>query len=185
VASRSAATAPAPGPLASSHTEVPIAEPEPEVLPEWPPPLPEADSTAAKELNDLLGATTYRAPAKAPSKREATTGSMPLRLPDGSLVLLGPRTVVGRNPSPDVRIDDLATEAVRLPDPDRALSRQHLAIRVLHGQVTVEDLGSTNGSAVEVPGRGGRALRPGEQLPVPPATVVLLGGSVRLVVDPR
>ncbi len=74
--------------------------------------------------------------------------------------LHGRQIRVGRSSEADVPLDD--------PD----VSRLHLALRLgADGEVTVRDLGSTNGSTLD-----GRLLT-GEELPLPPGALLRLGES--------
>ncbi|MDO5534852.1 MAG: FHA domain-containing protein, partial [Propionibacteriaceae bacterium] len=66
---------------------------------------------------------------------------------------------------------------VRLEDPDRDVSSQHLEVRVEGDQVWVRDLGSTNGTDVVVPGAEPVALRTGELRPIVPGTRIILAGT--------
>jgi len=72
--------------------------------------------------------------------------------------------VIGRDPGCDVRIDD------------PSLSRRHVRLRIADG-ITVEDLGSSNGTFV-----AGRRLKPGVPRPLAADEIVTIGG-VGLVVQ--
>ncbi|GIG54901.1 FHA domain-containing protein [Demequina activiva] len=67
---------------------------------------------------------------------------------DGAEHLLSRDVVVGRRPAPDAGADAIAVE-----DPSRTVSRSHAVIRRRGDALTIEDLGSANGTRVE---RGGR-----------------------------
>jgi S-DNA-T family DNA segregation ATPase FtsK/SpoIIIE len=66
--------------------------------------------------------------------------------------------------------------AVRLDDPD--VSRQHVAVHVGGGTITVADLGSTNGSTIDDDDVAG------DPRPWPPSTVLRLGTSALTVAAP-
>jgi DNA-binding NtrC family response regulator len=78
-------------------------------------------------------------------------------------VALPPRghVVVGRGAEADVRVDD------------PQLSRKHVALRLGGAQVLLQDLGSTNGTAV-----GGRRLGANEEVPLALGDTVTIGGAV-------
>lgn len=171
-------------PPTSNSTEEPA---EPDVLPAWPPAPPPRGSDLEQELSDLLGTTTPHTtgPGSSHPDSHPEVVTCPIRLPNGETLVVGPRVVLGRNPPEGAQLDGLPATRVQLDDPDRTLSRQHLALRVVRGEVTVEDLGSTNRSTVQPHGRLSTTLTPGLPVTVPPNTRVVLGGSVTLIIDPR
>jgi len=70
----------------------------------------------------------------------------------------GEPIAIGREPTASVRIEE------------RSLSREHARFLLTEGRVTVEDLGSTNGTKV-----AGRLIKPDEPCVVQPGDEVLLG----------
>jgi diguanylate cyclase (GGDEF)-like protein len=75
------------------------------------------------------------------------------------------RTIVGRSPDAAVRLRD------------DGISREHAALCVAGGRVTVKDLGSTNGTFVNGVRIQERELRDGDQLTVGEATLLLFTHS--------
>src|SRR3954447_6278341 len=69
-----------------------------------------------------------------------------------------------------------------LHDPD--VSRRHVLLSVTEGQVTVADLGSSNGSVLDVGGRPAVPLG-GAPVPVPVGAVVRLGASTLRLTGPH
>lgn len=94
------------------------------------------------------GATEAPRPAAAPAQLMA----MMLHLPSGHAVPLGGRLVIGRLPEASAAPATAAgvlTSLLTVPDKTRSVSRSHLLIESSATGVTVTDLGSANGSAVE------------------------------------
>ena len=71
-----------------------------------------------------------------------------------------PNVTLGRDASCDVRVDD------------ESVSRKHAVLHADGPIVTLEDLGSRNGTTVM-----GRKLAVGERVPLPPGVVAELGSS--------
>ena len=87
--------------------------------------------------------------------------------------------LVGRKPT----VDGLGSGAevpslVVLPDPDGALSRVHVEVRLEGWEVLVVDRGSTNGTTVEVPGQPPVLLRPNEPFLISPGSRITLADVV-------
>lgn len=99
---------------------------------------------------------------------------------DGAQVEIRGTVVIGRAPS---GLSDEACQTLRVPSPDRSVSRNHVVLRVMDGLVFGCDLGSNNGttlvrhgqSAVPLPQDPPRRLRHGDVLDLG------LGCTVRLV----
>lgn len=128
-----------PSPLPQSLPPSPLPQslpppPLPQSLP--PSPLPVFTATTA---DDVLDHTIAR----------QTAGTVLLRFDSGSEHVLVGAVVVGRDPVADAA----HPEATGLPltDPDRSISKTHLALTSQDGGVWVEDLHSTNGTQVESP----------------------------------
>lgn len=82
--------------------------------------------------------------------------------------------VLGRSPHLAEGVDGIGVREVVLAK-DRSISRVHAAIRVDDTGVHVEDLGSSIGTWVEVPGEAPIQLPPGRRFPLTEETVVFLG----------
>lgn len=146
-------------------------------------------SDSADELADGLdGRTVARidrpsdpalAPIVAPSAVATQPSGVELRFADGVVVVEAGRPVVlGRDPSPRG-----AAEGRVVPGDAATVSKSHLLVAFDGTTVTVEDLGSTNGSWVH---RAGVAepLLPGAPAPVGDGDQVVIG-SVTFVVEHR
>ncbi len=105
-----------------------------------------------------------------------------LQFDDGLVVELDRSLLVGRNPKRRDGDDPSAVGLVVVPDEGRALSRTHVEIALNDWQITVVDLGSTNGTVVEAPGEPAVRLRAGEKHIVLPGTRVSLGDEIGFVI---
>lgn len=72
---------------------------------------------------------------------------------------------------------------IPLPDPDRSISRSHLAVQVSGWEVSVIDLDTENGTIVHLPTGESRELIPNVPVVIPPRTTVTLSGSVSLMYE--
>lgn len=89
-------------------------------------------------------------------RREARWG---LELPDGDVLeLMGHDVVVGRRPEPVG-----SSEALKINDPTRTLSKSHARMRRAGEEWTVEDLHSTNGVSLIDETGASVALEPGHE----------------------
>ncbi len=103
-----------------------------------------------------------------------------LRWPNGGAVPLTGPTILGRNPRIPDGYAGRPPELLRLHDPGKDISSQHLAISLDSGRVLVTDLGSTNGTRVVPPGRAGFELRPGEPVEIGPGARIILARVIEL-----
>jgi pSer/pThr/pTyr-binding forkhead associated (FHA) protein len=84
---------------------------------------------------------------------------------------------MGRSPRTDYHGEE-RPHVVKLPGGDGEISRTHLHVSLDGWHVLVTDLHSTNGTLVVLPGREAEQLRPGEPVPIPPGTMVVLAVDV-------
>jgi pSer/pThr/pTyr-binding forkhead associated (FHA) protein len=99
-----------------------------------------------------------------PVEATAHPGGAILELDTGDRLPVRGALVVGRSPDPSLGIP------VRLEDRDRTISKSHFRILVEADGTWVEDLSSTNGTALRLPDGRTAVLRPGRRYP-------LVGGS--------
>ncbi|MCG2801147.1 MAG: RDD family protein [Cellulomonas sp.] len=100
-----------------------------------------------------------------------------LELSDGTRRVVRGTVLVGRNP-----IAGPGRTVLRLADPSRSLSRTHACLVVSQDGMSVEDLGSTNGTLVQLPDGGRVVVRPGRSVPLPVGSFIGFGDCwVRLV----
>lgn len=104
----------------------------------------------------------------------ASRAALALALPDGERIPMTTPVVLGRNPA----AEQFPGEEVRaLQDPTRTMSKTHARVTPVNGQLTVDDLNSTNGVAVLPQGslEHARAVDPGTPLAAQPGDVIQLG----------
>lgn len=113
-----------------------------------------------------------------PPPRIEPTAGLVVRLPDGTTVTADDGVVIGRDP--DVSIQHRCHSGVAVDDP--GVSKSHVAVWLADGVINVEDLHSTNGSAVQANGET-RRCEPGRPVAVPSAHANLLIGSATVVLE--
>ena len=99
-----------------------------------------------------------------------------LRLSNGDTVMLDRGCILGRNPRLPTPHAGEQPNLVKLVDPDKDISGQHLEVRLEYWHVAVKDLGSTNGTQVVLPGENPVTLRPNDPMMIEPGTKVILAG---------
>lgn len=97
-----------------------------------------------------------------------------LRLSSGDVIALDRGVLLGRAPDPPAGSPREQPHIVRLPSPDNDISRNHVEVRLDGWQVSVVDLGSTNGTYVALPGREFVRLPAHGEQTMEPGTVVSL-----------
>lgn len=106
-----------------------------------------------------------------------------LRLSNGDTVPLDRGAILGRNPHLSEDHDGEQPNLVRLADPGKDVSSQHLDVSLDYWHVLVTDLGSTNGTTVELPGRPPQQLRAHDPLAIEPGTRVILADVIEFVFE--
>ncbi|OCG74800.1 RDD family protein [Microbacterium sediminis] len=108
------------------------------------------------------------APAPAPARP-----AFAFRLDDGTVVPVDRGGYLGRRPSaPEGQAGALL---VAVPDPERSMSRTHARFGVTNGQLWYEDLGSGNGTIVQIPDGRSVDLTPHSRVALQPGATLLLG----------
>ncbi len=105
----------------------------------------------------------------------APIGFYGFRIGNSEVVLLDAVVYIGRKPSAPRVVRGGHPRLVRVQSPTQEVSSTHLELRQVGSTVVIEDLKSTNGTVVAVPGLPVRALRPGESLVVTVGTLVDIG----------
>lgn len=166
-----------------------------------PPPQVAQGETAHTRIRPRSGAQTVSAvlcPRQHPNPPGASTcrdcgqpvppGQQPREVPrpvlgvlrplaGGEPIVLERDVVLGRDPKGSFAPG--GPYVIRVQSPNQEVSATHLAVRLDGWTVTVEDLGSSNGTTVGDAGSG-RELSPREPVAIEPGTVVTLGGEVAL-----
>ena len=99
-----------------------------------------------------------------------------LSLSNGDTVVLDRGCILGRNPRVPSPLAGERPNLVKLVDPDKDVSGQHLEVQLEYWHVAVKDLGSTNGTQVVLPGESPVTLRPNDPMMIEPGTRVILAG---------
>lgn len=151
------AAAPAPAPAASAPAA-------PAAMPPVPPPpaVPEAAPAAAIDEGPTVARTAL---PRAGATLVMDTGQR--------IALVAPRTLLGRAPVAVPPWDKADT--VPVIDPDRSISKTHLAVLLDGDRLSVRELGSTNGSAVVAADGARTTLLMGQDVAVPDGARVELG----------
>jgi hypothetical protein len=107
-----------------------------------------------------------------------------LRATDGATVTLDRPVLIGRAPA----ADPAAVPAPRLltvQSPSQDISRTHLRVAFVDGQITVTDLHSTNGTIVVAPSSGTQQrIAPGGTVEVELGSVLELGDGASVLIEP-
>ncbi len=106
-----------------------------------------------------------------------------LRLSTGGIVPLDRPAFLGRNPQVPSGYSAEQPNLVRLPDPDKDVSGQHLEVSLDYWNVLVRDLGSTNGTEVILPGEMPVVLRANDPVIIEPGTRVVLAGTISFIFE--
>ena len=108
-----------------------------------------------------------------------------LRLSTGDVVTLDRSVLLGRAPtlSSDVAATD-RPHVVKVPSPERDVSRNHVEVVLEGWHVLIRDLATTNGTTVALPGGQPVRLRANDQQVLEPGSVVALADEVTFVFDP-
>ncbi|MGN6754415.1 MAG: FHA domain-containing protein, partial [Intrasporangium sp.] len=107
-----------------------------------------------------------------------------LRLSTGDIVTLDRNVLFGRAPKP---VDGLSAEeqphVVKVPSPERDVSRNHVEVLVEGWHVLIRDLGTTNGTTVALPGETAVRLRANDQQSLEPGSVVSMADEVSFIFE--
>ena len=127
-----------------------------------PPAVPEAAPAAAIDEGPTVARTAL---PRAGATLVMDTGQR--------IALVAPRTLLGRAPVAVPPWDKADT--VSVIDPDRSISKTHLAVLLDGDRLSVRELGSTNGSAVVAADGARTTLLMGQDVVVPDGARVELG----------
>ena len=91
--------------------------------------------------------------------------------------------LIGRNPKVAGGADGGLPRIMKFDGPGQGLSRTHAEVRIEAGEVYVEDLQSTNGTEVQLPGQQRRRLRGGEPVAIVPGTLIDFGDELHCTLE--
>jgi hypothetical protein len=117
-----------------------------------------------------------------PAQEPFTTPRPPLgllRLSTGDVVTLDRSVLLGRAPKlgEGLAVTD-RPHVVKVPSPERDVSRNHLEVVLEGWHVLVRDLGTTNGTTVALPGESPVRLRSNDQQALEPGSRVSMADEV-------
>jgi len=98
-----------------------------------------------------------------------------LLLDDGTGFTLDRDYVIGREPLLDGDVAAGRARPLRITDPAGTVGRVHLRVSLVGWQVEVKDLGSVNGSVINLPTGGEGKLNPHDPVVVQPGTRIGIG----------
>jgi hypothetical protein len=101
----------------------------------------------------------------------------------GDIKLTDRGVIFGRNPHLIPGASGPQPHLIRIPDPGKDVSGQHLEVKLDDWFVTVNDLDSTNGTEVVTPGHAPVALRANEPVTIEPGARVVLAGVFDFVFE--
>ncbi len=116
-----------------------------------------------------------------PSGEPAVAGV--LAFSNGDRVVVDHRVLIGRNPKSADPIEGEPARIVKFDGPGQGLSRTHAEVRIEEGELVLEDLHSTNGTEVLLPGQQRHRLRGGEPIVVVPGTLIDFGDELNCTVE--
>jgi resuscitation-promoting factor RpfA len=91
--------------------------------------------------------------------------------------------LIGRNPKVAGAVDGPLPHILKFEGPGQGLSRTHAEIRIEGGDMVLEDLQSTNGTEVELPGEPRRRLHGGDPVVIVPGTLIDFGDELHCTVE--
>jgi len=100
----------------------------------------------------------------------------------GHVIELDRPAIIGRNPKIEGSMTNEMPKLVRL-DVGKGLSRSHAMVRLEGWQVLLEDLASSNGTFVTLPGRDARRLHTNEPVQLETGSVIDFGGEVTATLE--
>lgn len=91
--------------------------------------------------------------------------------------------LIGRNPKVAGAVEGGLPHIMKFDGPGQGLSRTHAEVRIEDGGIVVEDLQSTNGTEVQLPGQQRRRLRGGEPVSIVPGTLIDFGDELHCTLE--
>ncbi|MGB3735225.1 MAG: FHA domain-containing protein [Ilumatobacter sp.] len=146
-----------------------------------------AGSVTGAAPGDHDGMTAGRAVSEdQPADDDAPTGAPVhgvLAFSNGERVQVDRAVLIGRNPKVAEAVEGGLPHIMKFDGPGQGLSRTHAEIRLVDGEVLIEDLQSTNGTEVQLPGQQRRRLRSGEPVVIVPGTLIDFGEELHCTLE--
>lgn len=157
-----------------------VGAPSPVALTAETAPSPFAPPSPASQMSNAgrgSQATSVPLPGAAsdsePTLARKPEGVLRLSFDDGAEFYLADRVLIGRAPE---SLDAYpGAELVSIDDPERSISKIHMALTAQSGGAIVEDMYSTNGVSVTFPAGQVQTLTPGSPLVIPVGSTVHFG----------
>jgi len=106
-----------------------------------------------------------------------------LAFSNGERIGVDRSVLIGRNPKVAGAVEGGLPHIMKFDGPGQGLSRTHAEVRVENGELLLEDLQSTNGTEIQLPGQQRRRLRGGEPVVVVPGTLIDFGDELHCTVE--
>lgn len=106
-----------------------------------------------------------------------------LAFSNGERINVDRAVLIGRNPKVAGAVEGGLPHIMKFDGPGQGLSRTHAEVRVEGGEVVVEDLQSTNGTEVQLPGQQRRRLRAGEPVAIVSGTLIDFGDELHCTLE--
>ncbi|MGA9278835.1 FHA domain-containing protein, partial [Ilumatobacter sp.] len=103
---------------------------------------------------------------------------------NGVRIAVDRNVLIGRNPKVPGEYTGGLPHLMKFDGPGQGLSRTHAEVRLEGGEMWLEDLDSTNGTEVQLPGQQRRRMRAGEPVVVVPGTLIDFGEELHCTVEP-
>ncbi|MFK7916654.1 MAG: FHA domain-containing protein [Ilumatobacter sp.] len=145
---------------------------------------PITGSMPGNDLSNTLSPSelaALQADAEAPSNDDPVYGV--LVFSNGERIDVDRSVLIGRNPKVAGAVEGGLPHIMKFDGPGQGLSRTHAEVRVEDAVVYVEDLQSTNGTEVQLPGQQRRRLRGGEPVAIVPGTLIDFGDELHCTLE--
>jgi len=106
-----------------------------------------------------------------------------LAFSNGERIGVDRNVLIGRNPKVAGAVEGGLPHIMKFDGPGQGLSRTHAEVRIENGALLLEDLQSTNGTEIQLPGQQRRRLRGGEPVVVVPGTLIDFGDELHCTVE--
>jgi hypothetical protein len=163
----------------------PPASPPPSAPPSDLPPSASADfvSTAPPIASTIM--IRGDAPAESPPPMASGDDRVHavLAFSNGVRIDVDRSVLIGRNPKIAASVGSVVPHIMKFDGPGQGLSRNHAEVRIDDTQVVLEDLQSTNGTEIQLPGQPRRRLRSGEPVAIVPGSLIDFGDELQCTVE--